>query len=311
MLDLNTLDLAEIADALADQNDYEHRWLINPDSGDILLWTSETGIDGQNPVDLDELEGLVCIDPLPSYVWYRDMVDFAEEIPDERAGRRLARALQGRGAFRRFKDELHDEYPHLLAAWYTFRDVRAQRRAVEWLLDNSLIDETAAMRFLSEHPDPDLPDVSTAPSRDRDTTISVATIGRTAGDEEDAVAGGSANHFEISGKGVTGVIDTAGMAGRSVVSIEVDGHQVQNPEVAVTSLGLEVSATVSAAPDAHAVYLRVVLPAVNAPDGPVAFSGFAILATALTSFGGPKLVGGQRHLYELRPLVGTASAVQT
>jgi hypothetical protein len=28
---------------------------------------------------------------------------------------------------------------------------------VEWLADNSLIDEEAADRFLSGHPDPDLP----------------------------------------------------------------------------------------------------------------------------------------------------------
>ncbi len=39
------------------------------------------------------------------------MADFAETITDERAGRRLARAIQGKGAFRRFKDELHEGYP--------------------------------------------------------------------------------------------------------------------------------------------------------------------------------------------------------
>ena len=30
VLDLSNLDLEEIANALADQTDYEHRWLINP-----------------------------------------------------------------------------------------------------------------------------------------------------------------------------------------------------------------------------------------------------------------------------------------
>jgi hypothetical protein len=30
VLDLNSLDLEEIANALAGQTDYEHRWLINP-----------------------------------------------------------------------------------------------------------------------------------------------------------------------------------------------------------------------------------------------------------------------------------------
>jgi len=156
MLDLSGLDLEEIADALADQTDYEHRWLLHPETGEVVFWTADTGIDGQTPVDLDELD-LVCIGPLPSWVWYQDMADFAEAITDERAGRRLARAIQGKGAFRRFKDELHEGYPDLVPAWYAFRDVRAKRRAVQWLADNSLIDDEAAECFLAGHPDPGLP----------------------------------------------------------------------------------------------------------------------------------------------------------
>ncbi len=156
ILDLSSLDLEEIADALADQTDYEHRWLINPQTGQIAFWTADTGIDGQTPVDPGELD-LVCIDPLPSWIWYQDMADFAEAITDERAGHRLARAIQGKGAFRRFKDELHQEYPELLPVWYAFHDVRAKRRAVQWLADNSLIGDAAAERFLTKHPDPGLP----------------------------------------------------------------------------------------------------------------------------------------------------------
>jgi hypothetical protein len=105
VLDLGNLDLDEIATALADQTDYEHRWLIDPRTGEITIWTSDTGIDGQNPVDLDELD-LVCIDPLPSYVWYQYMADFAEQLSDDRASSRLARAIDGRGAFRRFKSRV-------------------------------------------------------------------------------------------------------------------------------------------------------------------------------------------------------------
>jgi hypothetical protein len=85
------------------------------------------------------------------------MADFAETITDERAGRRLLRANQGKGAFRRFKDELHQEYPGLLPAWYAFRDARATRCAVQRLADNALIDDEAADRFLTGHPDPGLP----------------------------------------------------------------------------------------------------------------------------------------------------------
>ena len=85
------------------------------------------------------------------------MADFADGITDERAGRRLARAIQGKGAFRRFKDELHEEHPDLLPAWYAFRDTRARRRAVQWLADNSLIDDDAADRFLDRYPEAVLP----------------------------------------------------------------------------------------------------------------------------------------------------------
>jgi hypothetical protein len=52
---------------------------------------------------------------------------------------------------------MHEECPHLLAAWYAFRDARAQRRAVEWLAENSLITDLAAARFLDEHPEPSVP----------------------------------------------------------------------------------------------------------------------------------------------------------
>jgi uncharacterized protein UPF0158 len=156
VLELSSLDLEEIATALASQTDYEHQWLINPQTGEIVFWTVDTGIDGQTPVDLDELD-LVSIDPLPSWIWYQDMADFAEAITDERTGQRLTRAIQGRGAFRRFKDVLHQEHPDLLPVWHAFHDARAMRRAVQWLADNSLIEDAAAEGFLAGHPDPDLP----------------------------------------------------------------------------------------------------------------------------------------------------------
>ena len=54
--------------------------------------------------------------------------------------------------------EADDQYrPHLLPAWHAFRAARAERRAVHWLVDNSLVDHDEAARFLTNHPDPDLP----------------------------------------------------------------------------------------------------------------------------------------------------------
>ena len=156
MLDLSSLDLEEIANALADQTDYEHRWLIDPHTGEIAFWTADTGIDGQTPVDLDEL-GLIVIDPLPSWVWYQDMADFADGISDRVAGRRLTESLQGKGAFRRFKNQVYEHHPELISAWHALRDARAQRRAVQWLLDQGLIEDGAARQFATDHPDPAFP----------------------------------------------------------------------------------------------------------------------------------------------------------
>jgi hypothetical protein len=73
------------------------------------------------------------------------------------AGFSLLRAIQGKGAFRRFKDRMHEDYLDLLPAWHAFQSSRAKRRAIEWLVDNSLIDQEAAERALARYPDPSLP----------------------------------------------------------------------------------------------------------------------------------------------------------
>jgi len=45
----------------------------------------------------------------------------------------------------------------LLPAWHAFQSVRAKRRAIEWLVDNSLVDQQAAAAVLARYADPDLP----------------------------------------------------------------------------------------------------------------------------------------------------------
>jgi hypothetical protein len=59
MFELEQLEVGEIGTAPADQTDYEHRWLIGPRAGKLEFWASDTGIDGQSPVDVDEPDRLV------------------------------------------------------------------------------------------------------------------------------------------------------------------------------------------------------------------------------------------------------------
>jgi hypothetical protein len=58
---------------------------------------------------------------------YRDMADFVATITDDMADR-LGIALQGKGAFRRFRDVL-DRWPAEVARWQASSDDRRSGRA--------------------------------------------------------------------------------------------------------------------------------------------------------------------------------------
>ncbi len=76
-------------------------------------------------------------DSLGSRPGFRDMEEFIETVADERLATRLDRALGGRGAFRRFKDELAD-VPDELARFHRFTDDRRRGRARQWLAESGL-----------------------------------------------------------------------------------------------------------------------------------------------------------------------------
>jgi len=76
-------------------------------------------------------------DSLGSRAGFRDMEEFLETVADERLATRLDRALGGRGAFRRFKDELAD-VPDELARFHRLTDDRRRGRARQWLAESGL-----------------------------------------------------------------------------------------------------------------------------------------------------------------------------
>lgn len=63
---------------------------------------------------------------------YRDMERFTDSIGDTRLQAELLRALQGRGAFRRFKDVLLAR-PAERERWFAFSIARVRERVLEWL----------------------------------------------------------------------------------------------------------------------------------------------------------------------------------
>ena len=76
-------------------------------------------------------------EPIPkaeSYEGYQDMVDFIATVDNERLAELLEVAINGKGAFRRFKDVLLN-YPEEREKWFKFKDERMEERAMEWLDD--------------------------------------------------------------------------------------------------------------------------------------------------------------------------------
>jgi predicted nucleotidyltransferase len=161
MLDLDRIDLGQIAMALEDHS-FEHQWLLDPRTGETWM-DSEYGDDAELDTALRERgldrDALVPIEPRGSREGYRDMEDFIERIRDPKAHDLLDRAIAGRGAFRRFKDTLFD-FPELREAWFAFHDARVERRAIEWLRSQALVDEAQAERAIDARPDPAPPELS-------------------------------------------------------------------------------------------------------------------------------------------------------
>ena len=63
------------------------------------------------------------------------MQDFIDTVRDAHVRELLEVSIQGRGAFRRFKDAVGRD-PAELQRWFAFRDQRLEERAREWLADN-------------------------------------------------------------------------------------------------------------------------------------------------------------------------------
>lgn len=119
------------------------------DLGDLLS-TDESGLvdlqtgwcypssfiyDGGLAEDPDEdPDRWLYVDGYGSREAWRDMQEFAEELPDQEFGHRLLRAINGRGAFRRFRDAVGEDARHE-AAWLAFSNERRKGRARAWLAE--------------------------------------------------------------------------------------------------------------------------------------------------------------------------------
>lgn len=123
--------LAEDEDANLDA-EFE-KWLENYGCPD---WQIE-GIRDAYKIEIDNVNRYLWIEKQEFCEGYNDMVDFTECVADKSLQRLLDVALNGKGAFRRFKDVLLD-YPEERERWFEFSNQRVRERLLEWLKDKEI-----------------------------------------------------------------------------------------------------------------------------------------------------------------------------
>ena len=130
------IDMDELCSAI-EGTSYEHEYYLDLDNGEILFLSQyaddkETG--GLKEQIEEEFERYVRIPSAESHEGYQDMVDFITTLENEHLAELLRVAIDGKGAFRRFKDVLLD-HPEEEERWFRFKDDRMEARALEWLED--------------------------------------------------------------------------------------------------------------------------------------------------------------------------------
>lgn len=120
-------------------------------NGDVQMlpigrFGEDEGLPSEEEIDADLAEGhLIHVEPLGSSVEYGWMADFIGTVGNARLRDLLEVALAGRGAFRRFKDVLHD-HPAERERWFASRDGHVRAAARQWLAENGIEATTAPPR---------------------------------------------------------------------------------------------------------------------------------------------------------------------
>jgi hypothetical protein len=117
------IDIEELCGAM-EYSSYEYEYYLDLDKGAILFLSEYMDDEETRKVkdkikeDFDRYER---IPKAESHEGYEDIVDFIATVKDEHLAELLEVAINGKGAFRRFKDILLN-YPEERERWFRFKD---------------------------------------------------------------------------------------------------------------------------------------------------------------------------------------------
>lgn len=108
----------------------------NPEKDEVFL--SNIGEDGDLTEDeIDELfEESIILPTQYEINEYQMMVDFIDTIENLEIKNNLQKLIQGKGAFRRFKDYCNDV--NIIQNWYGYREQRYKDIAINWCKENNI-----------------------------------------------------------------------------------------------------------------------------------------------------------------------------
>ncbi|MHA7298779.1 UPF0158 family protein [Pseudarthrobacter sp. MDT3-1] len=147
MLTLGAIDMEMLQLALDSPSDWDSRYWFDPRAGETSLWLRDSLDEAEESEEDLEARGAILVEPIRPYEAYRDMESFIADVRDERAKDLLWRAIDGKGAFRRFRNTLA-EFPELQTLWFSFHNRAMRRRAIEWLAESGVVEQDEAEKAL-------------------------------------------------------------------------------------------------------------------------------------------------------------------
>lgn len=133
-----SVDLYMLETAMEDA-DLANRYFLNLVTGEVLFFSDYLGLSDADEHLIEEIDtsnDYIAVERIPSQETYQWMVDFVNEMVapvDEDAAEKLSIALNGKGAFRHFKDTLYDLNPQWQQAWYQWKDKHLETTVDEWV----------------------------------------------------------------------------------------------------------------------------------------------------------------------------------
>jgi hypothetical protein len=127
LFDTETGEIVSIPNELmsAVESDDEEAMQDLPDWEKDLIGTAESLVNNEGGRYVD-------IPRKPSYEAYNLMVEFTGSVKNKRLKEKLEIALDGKGAFSRFKNVITD-YPDEEKKWFALKDKKMRDEVIEWL----------------------------------------------------------------------------------------------------------------------------------------------------------------------------------